>query len=179
MANQASRIPAGTDATFYDVGRSIALWISAFEILAHSGKGGRSGPVEVVKLLNRIPWLRPRLRASRFNIDVKGRKGAFPAWLYGLIYRARNDFLHGNPATARDLRIDRSGKSLFVYAAPLYRMALAAFLGLAWRQEMPEAAEETQLGEWMAERYQFESYQRVIEAGLVTALKKGGNEEDE
>ena len=58
-------------------------------------------------------------------------------------------------------------------------MALAAFLGLAWRQEMPEAAEETQLGEWMAERYQFESYQRVIEAGLVTALKKAGNEEDE
>ncbi|MDE0307067.1 MAG: hypothetical protein OXI87_19630 [Albidovulum sp.] len=26
--------PAGADATLYDVGRSIALWMSAFEILA-------------------------------------------------------------------------------------------------------------------------------------------------
>ena len=75
MANQASRIPAGTDATFYDVGRSIALWISAFEILAHSGKGGRSGPLEVVKLLNRIPWLRSRLRASRIQHRRKRTKG--------------------------------------------------------------------------------------------------------
>jgi hypothetical protein len=39
MANQASLLPAGVDATFYDVGRSIALWVSAFEILAHPREG--------------------------------------------------------------------------------------------------------------------------------------------
>lgn len=39
MANQAALLPAGTDTTFYDVGRAIALWVSAFEILVHPGTG--------------------------------------------------------------------------------------------------------------------------------------------
>ena len=48
MANQASQLPAGVDTTFYDVGRLIALWVSAFEILAHPGRGNRiSGPCTV------------------------------------------------------------------------------------------------------------------------------------
>jgi len=38
MAYWASAMPAGSEAaTFYDVGRSIALWVSAFEILSHPG----------------------------------------------------------------------------------------------------------------------------------------------
>ena len=41
MANEAGRIPALTAATFYDVGRSLALWVSAYEILAHPGGTGR------------------------------------------------------------------------------------------------------------------------------------------
>lgn len=35
MTNEAARVPANTAATFYDVGRSLALWVSAYEILAH------------------------------------------------------------------------------------------------------------------------------------------------
>ena len=52
-------------------------------------------------------------------------------------------------------------------------MALAAFLDLTWSKEPPGTADGgTQLGEWIAERYEFNSYQRVIEDGLLTALEK-------
>ena len=69
-----------------------------------------------------------------------------------------NDFLHGNPVTLRNLRIKRSGKSCS-FVAPLYRMALACFLDLTWRQQAPDAADgEAQLGDGMAETYQFECY---------------------
>jgi hypothetical protein len=37
MANEAARIPAPVASTFYDVGRTLALWVSAFEIVAHPG----------------------------------------------------------------------------------------------------------------------------------------------
>jgi hypothetical protein len=37
MANAASKLPANADGTSYDIGRSIGLWVSAFEILVHTG----------------------------------------------------------------------------------------------------------------------------------------------
>jgi hypothetical protein len=42
MAYQASLLPAGTDTTFYDVGRIVSLWVSAFEILVHPGGNGQA-----------------------------------------------------------------------------------------------------------------------------------------
>lgn len=41
MAYQASLLPAGTDTTFYDVGRIVSLWVSAFEILVHPAEAVR------------------------------------------------------------------------------------------------------------------------------------------
>jgi hypothetical protein len=41
MANIASALPSHGDVTPYDSGRSIALWVSAFEVLAHPGTGVR------------------------------------------------------------------------------------------------------------------------------------------
>jgi hypothetical protein len=37
MARAASKMPGGSDATEYNVGRAVALWVSGFEILAHDG----------------------------------------------------------------------------------------------------------------------------------------------
>jgi hypothetical protein len=37
MANFAAHLPAGADVTLYDIGRSVALWASAFEILTPRG----------------------------------------------------------------------------------------------------------------------------------------------
>jgi hypothetical protein len=55
MANQALQAPGGTDTTYYDVGRSIALWISAFEILAHPPNANANLQV-VYELLENIKW---------------------------------------------------------------------------------------------------------------------------
>jgi len=40
MAYRAGSVPGEADATNYDYGRSVALWVSAFEILAHPGGSG-------------------------------------------------------------------------------------------------------------------------------------------
>lgn len=39
---EASLLPAGTDTIFYDVGRIVSLWVSAFEILVHPGGSGHA-----------------------------------------------------------------------------------------------------------------------------------------
>jgi hypothetical protein len=38
MARAASKTPGGADASEHDAGRSVALWVSAFEILVHDGR---------------------------------------------------------------------------------------------------------------------------------------------
>ncbi|MCL4765394.1 MAG: hypothetical protein KJZ80_04085 [Hyphomicrobiaceae bacterium] len=57
MAFRAGTIPAGADATDYDYGRSIALWVSAFEILAHPGGGGKADLLKVYDLLEKASYV--------------------------------------------------------------------------------------------------------------------------
>ena len=57
MAYQASLLPAGTDTTFYDVGRIVSLWVSAFEILVHPGGSGQANREKVFELIERTPWV--------------------------------------------------------------------------------------------------------------------------
>lgn len=62
MARAASKMPGGSDATEYDAGRAVALWVSAFEILAHDGNRADFG--RVLSLLGRVQWLSPKLNAQ-------------------------------------------------------------------------------------------------------------------
>src|SRR5207249_1968746 len=114
IACQASRVPAvGTRTpTIHDLGVGIALWISAFEILTHPKKGSVFSPTKagaskwtVLDLLEKAPWLHPQLRAKPFRVIKNSkRKGInLVQNLYRELYRARNDFLHGNPVTADNL----------------------------------------------------------------------------
>jgi hypothetical protein len=59
MANEAGRIPAVTAALFYDTGRSLALWVSAYEILAHPGGAGQSSFATVSATLESVKWSNP------------------------------------------------------------------------------------------------------------------------
>lgn len=61
MAYHASLLPAGTETTFYDIGRLISLWVSAFEILVHPGGNERANCDKVFRLINSTSW---ELRAS-------------------------------------------------------------------------------------------------------------------
>jgi hypothetical protein len=171
MANEASRLPAAGDMTFYDVGRSLALWVSAFEILVHPGRG-RSGLSQVYAVLDGIHWQKrkaARRRYIRYHPDPHQRlRRSLGAWIYGELYQARNDFLHGNPVSARRLIIRRSGRNLFQYAAPLYRMALASFLNLWWLKPIPSREDADSFGRYIAEKMNFDGYQETIEKGLLT-----------
>lgn len=175
MANQASLLPAAADVTFYDIGRSIALWVSAFEILAHPGVG-RSGLRLVYDLLEKVVWETKGCRSRRHKAYDANHKPytrrSIACWVYGEIYKARNDFLHGNPISENRLTVKRSKRNLFYYAAPLYRLALTAFLPLSWSDPAPPKHDAEKLGRYIAERADFHSYQRTIERALYTVGRR-------
>jgi hypothetical protein len=176
MANQAALTPAGSDITFYDVGRSIALWVSAFEILAHPGTG-RSDLLTVYRLLDSVKWREKHCRERRYKAYERNRtpqsRRTLACRLYGEIYKARNAFLHGNPVTPRLLLARNTKRSLFQYAAPLYRMALTGFLPLVRSGPIPSSDDAEAFGAYIAEFICFKKYQETIERGLLTARGRG------
>jgi hypothetical protein len=173
MAAQAAQLPAGADSTIYDVGRIVALWVSAFEILTHPrrGKAGLSG---VYTVLESVAYLDPTVRARRYAAYTRSKarspQRSLPCWLYGKLYRARCDFLHGEPLGAKPLNTDGSRVSLFWIAPCLYRLALTAFLGLSFKRPIPRA-NPRKLGEYIASNMRFERYQETIERALLRARK--------
>lgn len=173
MAYQASLLPAGTEATFYDVGRILSLWVSAFEILVHPGGNGIANRDKVFDLIEQAPWL---IRASRDLAHDTGPakklvKRTLASWLYQKLNDSRNDFLHGNPVERESLVLEIPQRGIFEYAAPLYRIALTAFLPLVYDRPQPSADEPSALGAWLADRMTFTDPQRSAEAALQTALQ--------
>ncbi|WP_316159794.1 hypothetical protein [Bradyrhizobium sp. SZCCHNRI20481] len=179
MAFAAAKMPAKADVSHFSLGRSISLWVSAFEILAHP-KTGRSETSLVYSLLDKAPWHDAGLRRKRYKAFVSANKQkqrkaplrSLPCWLYGEIYHARNDFLHGNPVRPDRLVVKTSGKSLFNYAPLLYRMALASFLDI--RIPSPLASIQQLGADHLARRMAFFDQQREIEREL-RAIRKAVN----
>lgn len=176
MAFRAAEMPAGIEMTFYDVGRSIALWVSAFETLVHPGVGGDANLSKVYELLDKAAWDLNGSKAVSYQAFNGRTKARIPksngCWLYGEIYHARNDFLHGNPVELDRLKIDGSDRNLFEFAAPLYRMALTAFLSLAWPTPAPSMNDPEAFGQYIGDHMHFMDPQRTIEKGLLAANTK-------
>jgi hypothetical protein len=108
MAYQAASL--ALDSSAYEYGARVALWVSAVEILAHPGT--RTGNVNLGVVVDLIETVAPRwrddiLRGRRYALRRRGAKKArrvsFASRLYQELYRARNDFLHGNPVKATTL----------------------------------------------------------------------------
>jgi len=57
--------------------------------------------------------------------------------MYGELYQARNDFLHGNRVSVRTLSPKGSQDGLFWLAPLLYRLALTGFLKLSVDRNLP------------------------------------------
>lgn len=133
MANAALAMPAARGATFFDYGRQCALWISAFEILAHHDSGrNRADLSAVLDLLTKKPlWFR-KLNARRYTIrhQNRSRRVGLPGKLYAQLYKVRNDFLHGNPVSVRTLLLRDSRRFIGDFAPLLYRCALRNYLDL-------------------------------------------------
>ena len=93
MACQAAQLPAGKSPTLYDLGRIAALWVSAFEILAHP-RTDSSGLRYVYPLLERVSYLDRNVKRHKY-IAYMGRtkkpwpRRPLPCWLYGRLYRGQ------------------------------------------------------------------------------------------
>lgn len=150
MARAAARMPGGSDATMFDQGRAVALWISAFEILAHDGHVDLKS---VIDLLARVKWDHKRLRAADRSIRYKGALSTNGAGeLYKRLYDARNAFLHGNPVSIETLGLP-SGRHALQFAAPLFGLALIGYLELSGADEIPVTRPgETEYEAYLANR---------------------------
>jgi hypothetical protein len=171
MALSASMLPGNVEVTAYDIGRAIALWVSAFEILAHPGNSG-VGFKQVYALLERPMWNLSNcqvLTYEPYGFKPGQPKRCLPVWLYGELNRARNDFLHGEPIPAERLIVPPGKRPLHLYAAPLFRMALTGHLDLKMDRR-PARDGETDYEAYLAYMHEFGSYQRDIEVALATIL---------
>ena len=172
MAYQASLLPAGTDTTFYDVGRVVSLWVSAFEILVHPGGSGQTNRDRVFEMIERTPWA--EAESSQLVHDTGGKtkvKRTLASWLYQVLYECRNDFLHGNPVERSNLFLATPQRTIFEYAAPLYRIALTAFLRLTHGVPMPTSEDARAFGAYIADRMDFMGPQISAEEALLTATR--------
>ena len=172
MAYQASLLPAGADTTFYDVGRIVSLWVSAFEILVHPGGSGLANRDKVFELIERTPWEIPA--SGRPTHDTGGKtkvKRTLASWLYQVLYDCRNDFLHGNPVERSNLLLATPQQSIFEYAAPLYRIALTSFLPLHYPAVIPSSQDGAAFGAYIADHMEFMAPQKDAEEALLTATR--------
>ena len=153
MATQAAHLPAGVGTTLDDLGRIAALWVSAFEILAHP-RTEDSGTRQVYGLFENVAYLDRNVGSRRYVEHRRKKKSkgsskpkspqhrcALPSWLYGKLYQARNDFLHGNPVGATSLYPRGSKVSLFWLAPSLYRIALTGFLRMKFQSKVPKESD--------------------------------------
>jgi hypothetical protein len=172
MAYNASLLPAGTDTTFYDVGRVVSLWVSAFEILVHPGGNGQANRDKVCELIEKTAWAIPASAALAHDTGGKTKvKRTLASWIYQALYDCRNDFLHGNPVDRAKLILPLPQRTVFEYAAPLYRLALTSFLPLVYAKPMPSADDAKALGAYIAEHMEYMAPQKAAEKALLTATQ--------
>jgi hypothetical protein len=167
MALSAAMLPGNVEVTIYDLGRSIALWVSAFEILTPNGTCD-----EVYKLLESTKWnLSDNTDAiyEPHKYKPSQPKRRLPVWLYGAMNHARNDFLHGNPIDPMRLIVAPGKRPLHLYSALLYRMALTAFLDLKPPPQVKKDGESDYDAHWR-NMHEFGWYQSNVEAAIATVI---------
>jgi hypothetical protein len=155
MANEAARIPAHAASTFYDVGRTLALWASAFEIVAHPGGSGQSNFTTVAAKIEKVQWLDPKLKAASHTVVIgkKVTQRPLATWVCKRIYDLRNDYLHGNEVAGSALTLNN--KAIIDFAACLYRFVLAGFLDLEFNQPIPPSDDGDAMSRFSSERMKF------------------------
>jgi hypothetical protein len=169
MARAASKMPGGRDASEHDMGRAVALWVSAFEILAHDGV--RSSPKQVLLLLGRVEWLRPTMKTRDRKAIVGGKliETNLAGEIYGHLYRVRNDFLHGNRVDRDTAKLEKCQRPVLFFAAPLFRLALTAYLNLRSAEPTADATDPEQFAAQVVDGTFFRQTQRLMEDAILKA----------
>jgi hypothetical protein len=169
MANAAAMLPSGADSKLYDALRSVALWASAFEIMRPAKNQAFKSTYE---LLEGIKWNSTPCTEEKYHAygDPKDKLRALPSWLFGEINHLRNDTLHGNPLPEGRTIVAPGKRPINIYAAPLYRMALAAYIELKFVKSKPRAEGSTDYEDFLDDQHEFGHFQRDIEAALSTVM---------
>lgn len=173
MAFRAGEMPSGMQVNAYDAGRLIALWVSAFEILAHPEKGSVSSRV-VRELISKTEWLYKAAAEPVFEKTYGNGANVklnISAWMLEELYRLRNDFMHGNIIDDKALNIEGSGRSFFNFPPLLYRLAIAAKIDLLKSMPAISGQDASVLGEHISNMIDFNHPQRQIESALLFAMK--------
>jgi hypothetical protein len=117
--------------------------VSAFEILTHP-RTSKAGLSTLYPMLEGISFCEREVARRRYAPYSPGKKKkakeprrSLPCWIYGKLYGARNDFLHGNPVSLKTLSPKGAKDGLFWLAPSLYRLALTSFLKLSVDHHLP------------------------------------------
>ena len=109
-------------------------------------------------------------------------KEILSCWIFGELYKARNDFLHGNTINGERLTVRPSQRSLFLYTGILYRLALTGFLDLSFKRPIIERHSKrsppTSATEWITgniRRIPRQRSQRSSTQRKITALVHGAS----
>ncbi len=175
MATSALRLssPTGSTESFYDYGRIISLWVSAFEILVHPGATGRATRQRVLDLLNAIPWQSGAMREEAHPADFGNGKVAkvrLANALYTRMNELRNDFLHGNPVEQEKFRLD-NGTWIISYPAALFRMALSSMLADPDEVTREQALSGEKTRDEYRQHFQATRYRSDCEECLLAAVR--------
>jgi hypothetical protein len=167
MALSAAMLPGNVEVTIFDLGRSIALWVSAFEILTKEGTCDA-----VYKLLEATKWnlsdnTDPVYEPHKYKPGQPKRP--LPVWLYGAMNHARNDFIHGNAIDRNRLIVAPGKRPLHLYTALLYRMALTSFLDLKHSPVVKKKGQTEYDAHWR-HMHEFGWFQSNIEAAIATVM---------
>jgi hypothetical protein len=118
-----------------------------------------------------VKWVTPTLNDQDRSVKIR-RNYAVRTNLVGAtyerLYRARNDFIHGNALTDETLRLEKSGQQVQWFAAPLFRLALTAFLDLYAREIASESTDED-WGRQIARRMEVRRHQQLSEEAILAS----------
>jgi hypothetical protein len=146
----------------------VALWASAFEILRPAKNNAYK---RVYADLDGITWNLSDCKDRKYEVfgDKSGTLHSLPVWLFGEINHLRNDTLHGNPIPPGRLIVAPGKQAISMYAAPLYRMMLTAYLDLKLAPRKPVTG-LTAYENYRQSQFESAEYQQHIEAGLATIM---------
>jgi hypothetical protein len=114
----------------------------------------------------------PGKKRNNKGQKVKVPRRSLPCWIYGELYQARNDFLHGNRVSVKTLSPTGAKDGLFWLAPSVYRLALTGFLKLSVDRNLPYWLSDSHKNDPLSRRKQ-EAYDRqsMIERALLRIRK--------